>query len=79
MRYKGSNEETAKFLRRSERDTRIQVKHLEQKDKNRKIGPIGNKRFKIYRANIIQIDQKETQTKTHHDTKEIGNHQGGSG
>jgi hypothetical protein len=45
--HKGTNIETPEFLGGSKGNTRVKIQNLKNKDKNRQIGPVGYKGFKI--------------------------------
>jgi hypothetical protein len=55
--------------------------YLENHDKSGKVGPIGNKGFKINRVDIVEVHEKEPGPKGKHNPDEIGNNQcrGGKG
>jgi hypothetical protein len=52
----------AEFLRRSQRKSRIEVHDLENKDKDRQIGPIGYEGSEINGMNVIEINQKKSRS-----------------
>jgi hypothetical protein len=77
--HKRADRKMAQFLGRSQGQAGIEAGDLEKKDENGQIGPVGYKRFEIYRAQVVQIDKEESETERKHGAQKIRHDKGGRG